>query len=162
MKKIVYIPLLIAACTCTIGANRHSEVDSSIIQTLTASSGQSAELDSYNPKWTAPKDNCGKVIRFGQLNSSAYEDYAIVIDSFGQERYLDISDAMIGDEYSIRYGVVIEKTYEGYDDQNNDYYIVEFTNGDLHEVESEDLIFGDKVTVYFYGDHAVRTYSGWE
>jgi len=57
------------------------------------------------------------------------------------------------------YGYVVEQTYEGWD-QFNDYYIVNI-EGDLYEVEADDLEVGDKVTCYFYGDTTLRTLYEW-
>ena len=88
------------------------------------------------------------------------EDLAIITDSFGQKHSIDVSDAVIGDEYTIRCGIITEKTYEGCQDGNADYYIVKLENGDLHEVEADDLNTGDMVTVYFYEGMAIRTYYG--
>lgn len=122
------------------------EVDS------TASAEQTPEADSYN--------SC-TVIGYGERkpNPDYTEEYAIAIDSFGHEHKLTISDAEIGDVYIIRYGTVIEQTYEGYSEEN-DYYIIEFENGDLHEIESDDLQVGDEVTVYFWEDRPIRMYYG--
>ena len=94
-----------------------------------------------------------------QYTPSYSEEVAVAVDSFGHEHLLDISDAEVGDVYTIRYGVVLEETYEGYAEEN-DYYIVEFENGDLHEIESDDLQVGDEVTVYFWEDRPVRLYYG--
>ena len=99
------------------------------------------------------------VIGYG--SNEIIDDYAIAVDSYGHEHHLTISDAVIGDQYTIRHGTVIEKTYEGCQDDNNDYYIIEFENGDLHEVEADDLWTGDEVTVYFYRDEPIRTMYGW-
>lgn len=55
-----------------------------------------------------------------------------------------------------RYGTVIEQTLEGYE-LENDYYLVEFTDGNIHEIECDDLCIGDPVTVWFLGDIPVRT-----
>ena len=60
---------------------------------------------------------------------------------------------------SKRYGTVIEQTYEGWEEYN-DYYIIEFENGDTHEIEADDLWPGDEVTVYFDGGEPVRTLYG--
>lgn len=122
------------------------EVDS------TASAEQTPEADSYN--------SC-EVIGYGEWkpNPNYTEEYAIAIDSFGHEHHLTISDAEIGDVYIIRYGVVIEQTYEGYSEEN-DYYIIQFENGDLHEIESDDLQVGDEVTVYFWEGRPIRMYYG--
>ena len=48
-------------------------------------------------------------------------------------------------------GTVIEKTYEGYA-YYNDYYLVELEDGNIHEIEADDLDVGDKVQVTFIGD----------
>lgn len=108
--------------------------------------------------------NHGTVTGYGQMKiSETYtEDYVIITDSFGHEHRLEVSDAVIGDEYTIRYGTVVEKTYEGCYDDNEDYYIVELEGGELHEVEADDLITGDEVTVYFYEDRPLRTRYGWK
>lgn len=123
-----------------------TEVDS------TTSAEQTPEADSYN--------SC-TVIGYGEWkpNPDYTEEYAIAIDSFGHEHKLTISDAEIGDVYIIRYGTVIEQTYEGYSEEN-DYYIIQFENGDLHEIESDDLQVGDEVTVYFWEGRPIRMYYG--
>lgn len=56
-------------------------------------------------------------------------------------------------------GTVLEKTVEG-GSQFNDYYIVELDDGNIHEVESDDLEVGDRVTVYFLMDEPIRTLYG--
>lgn len=96
----------------------------------------------------------------GYGSNEIIEDYAIAIDSYGREHHLTISDAVIGDKFTIRYGTVVEKTYEGCEDDNNDYYIIEFENGDLYEIEADDLWTGDDVTVYFYNERPIRTLYG--
>lgn len=113
---------------------------------------------------TAPAVKHGTITGFEQIEiSETYtEEFAILTDSCGQDHRLSVSDAMIGDEYTIRHGVITEKTYEGSQDDNEDYYIVELENGDLHEVEADDLLPGDEVTVYFYEDRAIRTRYGWK
>lgn len=58
------------------------------------------------------------------------------------------------------HGYVIEQTYEGCYENQNDYYIVNL-DGELHEVEADDLRVGDEVTVYFFLDEPVRTLYGW-
>ncbi len=112
-----------------------------------------SEVDNYN--------SC-EVIGYRALQYSPdfSEEVAVAVDSLGHEHLLNISDAEIGDVYIIRYGTVIEETYEGYSEEN-DYYIVEFENGDLHEIESDDLQPGDEVTVYFFEDRPIRMYYGW-
>jgi len=60
-----------------------------------------------------------------------------------------------------KHGYVVEQTYEGYA-KENDYYIVEI-DGELYEVESDDLEIGDKVTCYFLTDEeVVRTVYEWK
>lgn len=60
-----------------------------------------------------------------------------------------------------KHGYVVEQTYEGYAEEN-DYYIVEI-DGELYEVESDDLEAGDKVTCYFLTDEeVVRTVYEWK
>lgn len=58
------------------------------------------------------------------------------------------------------HGYVIEKTSEG-GSQYDDYYIVNI-DGELYEVEADDLEVGDIVTVYFKGSETVRTLYGWK
>lgn len=57
------------------------------------------------------------------------------------------------------HGYVTEQTYEGCYDNANDYYIVNL-NGELYEVEADDLIEGDEVTVYFFAGEPIRTLYG--
>lgn len=57
------------------------------------------------------------------------------------------------------HGYVVEKTYEGWSEYD-DYYIVRI-DGELYEVEADDLNVGDVVTVYFKGSKTVRTLYGW-
>ena len=59
------------------------------------------------------------------------------------------------------HGWVVEQTYEGYN-QHNDYYVVNI-NGDLYEVEGDDLNVGEPVTVWFNQENeAVRMVYGWK
>ena len=118
----------------------------------TETAEQTPEVDSYN--------SC-VVVGYEEFKfSETYTElFAIAIDSFGHEHKLTISDAEIGDVYIIRYGTIIEQTYEGYSEEN-DYYIVQFENGDLHEIESDDLTPGDPVTVYFFEDRPIRMMYG--
>ena len=58
------------------------------------------------------------------------------------------------------HGYVTEQTYEGCYENQNDYYIVNL-DGELHEIEADDLQVGDEVTVYFFLDEPVRTLYGW-
>lgn len=58
------------------------------------------------------------------------------------------------------HGYVTEQTYEGCYEDLNDYYIVNL-DGELHEVEADDLRVGDEVTVYFFLDEPVWTLYGW-
>jgi hypothetical protein len=57
------------------------------------------------------------------------------------------------------HGYVTEQTYEGCYDNANDYYIVNL-NGELYEVEADDLMEGDEVTVYFFAGEPIRTLYG--
>ena len=57
-----------------------------------------------------------------------------------------------------RYGYVTEKTSEG-GSEYNDYYIVNL-DGDLYEVEADDLEVNDEVTCYFFGEETVLTVYG--
>lgn len=58
------------------------------------------------------------------------------------------------------HGYVTEQTYEGCYEDLNDYYIVNL-DGELHEVEADDLRVGDEVTVYFFLDEPMWTLYGW-
>jgi len=63
-------------------------------------------------------------------------------------------------ELTPRHGYVVEQTYEGYAEED-DYYIVNI-DGNLYEVESDDLQEGDKVTCYFVNnEEIVRTLYEW-
>lgn len=57
--------------------------------------------------------------------------------------------------FTKKYGVVIEQTFEGYE-LENDYYLIEFTDGNIHEIEGDDLNKNDSVTVWFLGNIPVR------
>lgn len=57
------------------------------------------------------------------------------------------------------FGTITEKTVEG-GNQYNDYYIVELDNGEIHEIEADDLEVDDRVTVYFFEDEPLRTLYG--
>lgn len=57
------------------------------------------------------------------------------------------------------YGTVTEQTYEG-GTQYNDYYIVVLDDGNIHEVEADDLEVNDRVTVYFYEDEPIKVLYG--
>lgn len=59
-----------------------------------------------------------------------------------------------------QYGTVLEKTYEGAPYCENDYYIIELDDGNIHEIEGDDLDLDDRVTVYFFMDEPVRTLYG--
>lgn len=63
------------------------------------------------------------------------------------------------DPITKRYGVVIEQTYEGWAEYD-DYYIIQFENGEQYEIESDDLSPGDDVTVYFDHSTPIRTLYG--
>ena len=58
-----------------------------------------------------------------------------------------------------QHGTVIEQTVEGYTEAE-DYYIVTLDDGNVHEVESDDLDTGDRVTVFFYEGEPLRTLYG--
>lgn len=60
---------------------------------------------------------------------------------------------------TMQYGTVAEQTYEGYA-ESNDYYIVVLDDGNIHEVEADDLETEDRVTVFFYEGEPVRTLYG--
>jgi len=72
----------------------------------------------------------------------------------------ELQSEVEADELELTHGYVVEKSSEGgsvYDD----YYIVNI-NGELYEVEADDLNTGDVVTVYFKGSETVRTLQGWK
>lgn len=54
-----------------------------------------------------------------------------------------------------RHGYVVAQTYEGYS-KYNDYYLVNI-NGEIYEVEADDLEVNDNVIVYFIGNYTVQT-----
>ena len=58
-----------------------------------------------------------------------------------------------------QHGTVVEQTVEGYT-VAEDYYIVTLDDGNVHEVESDDLDTGDRVTVFFYEGEPLRTLYG--
>jgi len=60
---------------------------------------------------------------------------------------------------TMQYGTVVEQTYEGYA-KSNDYYIVVLDDGNIHEIEADDLDVEDRVTVFFYEGEPVRTLYG--
>jgi len=60
---------------------------------------------------------------------------------------------------TMQYGTVVEQTYEGYA-ESNDYYIVVLDDGNIHEIEADDLDVEDRVTVFFYEGEPVRTLYG--
>lgn len=66
------------------------------------------------------------------------------------------SPALYDEVFNKQYGTVIEKTFEGYS-MENDYYLIEFQDGNIHEIESDDLDINDSVTVWFFGDIPIRT-----
>lgn len=55
-----------------------------------------------------------------------------------------------------QHGTVVEQTVEGYAIAE-DYYIVVLDDGNVHEVESDDLDTGDRITVFFYEGEPLRT-----
>ena len=54
------------------------------------------------------------------------------------------------------HGVVTEQIYEGWADYN-DYYLIEYEDGNIHEIIADDLNVGDEVVTWFRGDTAYRT-----
>lgn len=58
-----------------------------------------------------------------------------------------------------KHGYVIAQTYEGYNEYN-DYYLVNI-DGEIYEVEADDLDVNDNVTVYFIGNYTVQTLYGY-
>jgi hypothetical protein len=95
-----------------------------------------------------------------QFSPNCIISYAVAIDQDGNEYLLDVSDAIPGDTYTIRHGTIIEQLYEGYADEW-DRYLIQFENGDIHEIISDDLIVGDEATTFFYNGRAVTTLYGW-
>ena len=156
-KSIIsLIPLLLAGCIQAQPATADTKPTAEPIPTV-----QPAEEPAEEPSETDSYNSCVVTgYRTLQYTPDYSEDVAVAVDSFGHEHLLNISDAEIGDVYIIRYGTVIEQTYEGWSEEN-DYYIVQFENGDLHEIESDDLQPGDKVTVYFYEGRPIRMMYGW-
>ena len=53
-------------------------------------------------------------------------------------------------------GTVIEQSYEG-GTQYNDYYVIEYDNGQIHEIEADDLEVGDHVITIFSGQLPLGT-----
>lgn len=155
-KSIIsLIPLLLAGCIQAQPTTADTKPTAEPIPTSEPISAAepTAEPETYN--------SCIVIgYRTLQYTPDYSEEVAVAIDSFGHEHLLNISDAIVGDEYTIRYGVITEQTFEGWSEEN-DYYIVQFENGDLHEIESDDLQPGDEVTVYFYEDRPIRTMYGW-
>ena len=73
---------------------------------------------------------------------------------------MELGDLMACEELTAKHGYVVEQTYEGYSEYN-DYYIVNI-DGELYEVEADDLNVGDKVTCYFVNEEeVVRTLYEW-
>ena len=95
-----------------------------------------------------------------QFSPDCIVSYAVAVDQNGTEYLLDISDAVPGDTYTIRHGIIIEQLYEGYADEW-DRYLIQFENGDIHEIISDDFQPGDEATTFFYNDRAVTTQYGW-
>lgn len=95
-----------------------------------------------------------------QFSPDCIISYAVAIDQDGNEYLLDVSDAIPGDTYTIRHGIIIEQLYEGYADEW-DRYLIQFENGDIHEIISDDFQPGDEATTFFYNDTAVTTLYGW-
>lgn len=152
-KSIIsIIPLLLAGCIQAQPTTADTKPTAEPTPTVQPAE-EPTKADSYN--------SCEVIgYRFIQYTPDYSEDVAVAFDSFGHEHLLNISDAEIGDVYIIRYGTVVEQTYEGWAEEN-DYYIIEFENGDLNEIESDDLQPGDEVTVYLWEGRPVRMYYGW-
>lgn len=82
---------------------------------------------------------------------------ALCLTWLSQNTVIFYDNTVLYDEvFNKQYGTVIEKTYEGYN-LENDYYLIEFTDGNIHEIESDDLQVSDYVTVWFFGNIPVRT-----
>lgn len=87
---------------------------------------------------------------------------AIVSACTPQKDYfnMELNELMACEELTAKHGYVVEQTYEGYSEYN-DYYIVNI-DGELYEVESDDLNVGDRVTCYFVNEEeVVRTLYEW-
>jgi len=95
-----------------------------------------------------------------QFSPDCIVSYAVAVDQNGTEYLLDISDAVPGDTYTIRHGIITEQLYEGYAEEW-DRYLIQFENGDIHEIISDDFQPGDEATTFFYNDRAVTTLYGW-
>lgn len=118
-------------------------------------------LPEHGEQPTEPANSCTVTgYRDLQFSPDCIISYAVAIDQDGNEYLLDVSDAIPGDTYTIRHGTIIEQLYEGYADEW-DRYLIQFENGDIHEIISDDLIVGDEATTFFYNDRAVTTLYGW-
>ena len=54
------------------------------------------------------------------------------------------------------HGIVTEQIYEGWSEYN-DYYLIEYEDGNIHEIIADDLNVGDEVVTWFHGEEAYRT-----
>lgn len=81
---------------------------------------------------------------------------ALCLTWLSQNTVIFYDNTVLYDEvFHKQYGKVIEKTYEGYS-LENDYYLIEFTDGNIHEIESDDLQVNDTITVWFWNNIPVR------
>lgn len=81
---------------------------------------------------------------------------ALCLTWLAQNTNIFVDDFALYDSvFNRQYGKVIEKKFEGYE-LENDYYLIEFQNGNVHEIESDDLCINDSVTVWFLGNVPVR------
>ena len=84
---------------------------------------------------------------------------AIIITLYARGNNIDLQAVGV----TAQHGTVVEQTVEGYA-ESNDYYIVVLDDGNIHEIEADDLDVEDRVTVFFYEGEPVRTLYGerWE
>lgn len=80
---------------------------------------------------------------------------ALIIALYARGNNIDLQAVGV----TVQHGTVAEQTYEGYA-ESNDYYIVVLDDGNIHEIEADDLDVEDRVTVFFYEGEPVRTLYG--
>jgi len=69
--------------------------------------------------------------------------------------YMFVGAVMKNTTYALS-GIVLEQTYEGWSEYN-DYYIISYEDGSIHEIEADDLNEGDHVVTWFHGNEAFQT-----
>ena len=85
---------------------------------------------------------------------------SIMLFDFNGYVLMHIDEEISCPPISTKYGIVIEQIYEGYSEEN-DLYLVEYSNGDIYEIESDDLNEGNVVLSMFFYDMEIRTiYKG--